>query len=52
MSARSARIIIASTRASAGAYEDQSGPIIAEWLEQQGFSPVEPVVVADGAPVG
>lgn len=52
MSARSARIIIASTRASAGTYEDKSGPIIAEWLEQQGFSPVEPVVVADGAPVG
>jgi molybdenum cofactor synthesis domain-containing protein len=52
MSARSARVIIASTRASSGAYDDRCGPIIAEWLEQRGFSPVQPEVVADGAPVG
>ena len=52
MSARSARIIIASTRASAGVYDDRCGPIIAEWLEQHGFSPAQPEVVADGEPVG
>jgi molybdenum cofactor synthesis domain-containing protein len=52
MSARSARVIIASTRASAGVYEDRSGPIIAEWLEQHGFSTMQPEVVADGEPVG
>ena len=52
MTARSARVIIASTRASAGDYTDECGPVIAEWLGQQGFSPVEPVVVADGGPVG
>ncbi len=52
MSARSARVIIASTRASAGVYEDRCGPIIAEWLGQHGFSPVQPEVVADGEPVG
>jgi molybdenum cofactor synthesis domain-containing protein len=52
MSARSARIIIASTRASAGEYDDRCGPIIAEWLEQRGFSPVQSEVVADGEPVG
>lgn len=52
MSPRSARVIIASTRASAGVYDDRSGPIIAEWLEQHGFSPVQPEVVADGEPVG
>jgi molybdenum cofactor synthesis domain-containing protein len=52
MSARSARVIIASTRASAGVYTDRCGPIIAEWLAQQGFSPVEPQVVPDGNPVG
>jgi molybdenum cofactor synthesis domain-containing protein len=52
MGARSARVIIASTRAYAGAYDDRSGPIIAEWLERQGFSHVEPEVVADGNPVG
>ena len=51
-SARSARVIISSTRASAGGYEDKCGPIIAEWLEQRGFSPVQPEVVADGEPVG
>jgi molybdenum cofactor synthesis domain-containing protein len=51
-SARSARVIIASTRASTGAYDDRCGPIIAEWLGQKGFSAVEPQVVADGEPVG
>jgi molybdenum cofactor synthesis domain-containing protein len=52
MGERSARIIIASTRASSGVYDDRCGPIIAEWLEQRGFSPVQPEVVADGAAVG
>jgi molybdenum cofactor synthesis domain-containing protein len=52
MSARSARVIVASTRASAGEYSDQCGPIITEWLEKRGFSLAQAVVVADGAPVG
>jgi molybdenum cofactor synthesis domain-containing protein len=52
MSDRSARVIIASTRASTGGYDDECGPIIAEWLGQQGFSTVDPVVVADGEQVG
>lgn len=52
MSARSARIVIASTRASAGVYGDRCGPIIAEWLGQHGFSAGQPEVVADGEPVG
>jgi molybdenum cofactor synthesis domain-containing protein len=52
MSARTGRIIIASTRASAGVYDDRCGPIIAEWLGQQGFSFAEPEVVSDGEPVG
>jgi molybdenum cofactor synthesis domain-containing protein len=52
MAERSGRVIIASTRASAGDYEDRCGPIIAEWLAQHGFSPVQPLVVADGEPVG
>lgn len=52
MGARTARVIIASTRASAGAYEDRCGPIIAEWLGERGFSFDEPEVVADGEPVG
>ena len=52
MAARSTRVIIASTRASAGVYEDRCGPIISEWLAQHGFSSVQPMVVADGDPVG
>jgi molybdenum cofactor synthesis domain-containing protein len=52
MTGRSARIIIASTRASAGEYTDRTGPIIAEWLHQRGFAPTQPEVVADGDPVG
>jgi molybdenum cofactor synthesis domain-containing protein len=52
MAGRSARVIIASTRASAGVYEDRCGPIIAEWLAQRGFSPVQPVLVGDGDPFG
>ncbi|CQD03024.1 MogA/MoaB family molybdenum cofactor biosynthesis protein [Mycobacterium europaeum] len=52
MGARSARVIIASTRASAGVYDDRCGPIIAEWLGERGFSFTEPEVVPDGDPVG
>ncbi len=52
MSARTARIIIASTRASAGVYTDRTGPIIADWLTQRGFAEVQPEVVPDGEPVG
>ena len=52
MSGRSARVIIASTRASTGIYQDQCGPIIAEWLAQQGLSSTPPVVVEDGDSVG
>ena len=52
MSTRSARVIIASTRASAGIYTDRCGPIITEWLVEQGFSTVDPEVVPDGNPVG
>jgi molybdenum cofactor synthesis domain-containing protein len=52
MAGRSARVIIASTRASAGVYEDRCGPIISEWLAQHGFSSVRPALVGDGGPVG
>ncbi len=52
VSARSARIIIASTRASDGVYTDKCGPVIAEWLAQRGYSAADPEVVADGSPVG
>jgi len=47
-----ARVVVASTRASRGLYLDKSGPIIAEWLRTRGFVVDEVDVVADGAPVG
>lgn len=49
---RSATVVIASTRAAAGVYADRCGPIIAEWLVQQGFSEPPVMVVPDGDPVG
>jgi molybdenum cofactor synthesis domain-containing protein len=52
MSVRSARVVVASTRAAAGTYTDRCGPIVAEWIVQQGFPPVQPEVVADGDAVG
>jgi molybdenum cofactor synthesis domain-containing protein len=51
-SGRSSRVIIASTRASTGIYQDQCGPIISEWLAQQGLSSTPPMVVEDGDSVG
>jgi molybdenum cofactor synthesis domain-containing protein len=48
---RSARVIIASTRASAGVYEDRTGPVIANWLTERGYDVTAPVVVPDGAAV-
>ena len=52
MGVRTARIIVASTRASVGVYEDRCGPIITDWLVQRGFTSAQPEVVADGDPVG
>jgi molybdenum cofactor synthesis domain-containing protein len=48
---RSARVIIASTRASAGVYEDRTGPVIVDWLTQRGYDVPPPVVVPDGLAV-
>ncbi len=47
-----ARVIVASNRAWAGVYADSSGPILVAGLRQLGFEVEEPVVVADGNPVG
>ena len=48
---RSGRVVIASTRAAAGVYEDRTGPIIVDWLNQLGITTPTPVVVADGPDV-
>lgn len=48
---RSAVVIIASTRAANGIYEDRTGPVIAQWLADKGFAVQGPVVVPDGPAV-
>ena len=52
MEGRSAAVVIASTRAAAGGYDDRCGPMITEWLARHGFSSVQSALVADGEPVG
>lgn len=44
--------MVASGRASAGIYEDTTGPLIVEALRQWGLDVGDPVVVPDGDPVG
>lgn len=48
---RTARVITVSTRASAGVWEDRSGPVLAEGLRALGLEVSGPVVVSDGEPV-
>ena len=45
-------MIVASNRAAAGIYSDESGPLLVEGLRALGFQVDEPVVVPDGEPVG
>lgn len=47
-----ALVITVSTRASAGVYEDRSGPIIVAGLSDLGFAVDGPIVLPDGDPVG
>jgi molybdenum cofactor synthesis domain-containing protein len=51
MTARTARVVAASNRASAGVYADRTGPVIVEWLRARGYQTPEPEVVPDGEPV-
>lgn len=44
-------VIVASTRAASGIYTDRTGPVIAAWFAERGFTVVGPEVVADGKPV-
>ncbi|WP_193104859.1 molybdenum cofactor biosynthesis protein MoaE [Brachybacterium sp. FME24] len=48
----SARVLIASTRAADGTYEDRTGPLLVDWLRSRGLEGVDKVVVADGPEVG
>jgi molybdenum cofactor synthesis domain-containing protein len=47
-----AAVITVSTRATAGVYEDRSGPIIAAALRELAFEVDGPHLVTDGEPVG
>ena len=47
-----ALVVTVSTRASAGVYEDRSGPVLVEGLTGCGFAVDGPVVVPDGDEVG
>jgi molybdenum cofactor synthesis domain-containing protein len=47
-----ARVIVASNRAASGVYEDTSGPVLVAGLRELGCEVDDPVVVADGEPVG
>ncbi|BCT75756.1 molybdenum cofactor biosynthesis protein [Sinomonas cyclohexanicum] len=49
---RRAGILIASTRAATGVYEDRTGPVIADWLAEHGFEVIPAAVVPDGPSVG
>lgn len=43
---RTARVLVVSTRAANGTYEDRTGPVIAQWLRDRGFD-VHVEVAAD-----
>ncbi|PVG81206.1 molybdenum cofactor biosynthesis protein [Nocardioides gansuensis] len=45
-------VVVASNRAAAGVYADETGPLIVDFLREQGFACEPPAVVPDGEPVG
>lgn len=49
---RKAGVVIASTRAAAGIYSDETGPVITDWLTEHGFDVFPAMVVPDGEAVG
>jgi molybdenum cofactor synthesis domain-containing protein len=49
---RNAAVIIASTRAAAGVYQDECGPLLTGWLLEHGFAVQDAEVVPDGEAVG
>lgn len=48
---RTGRVVIASTRAAGGVYDDRCGPVVVDWLAGRGIATGDPVVVPDGVPV-
>ena len=47
-----AAVVVASNRAAAGVYADETGPLLVDFLARLGFAVDPPVVVPDGEPVG
>ena len=47
-----AAVVVASNRAAAGVYDDETGPLIAQALQDWGFTVSSVAVVSDGEPVG
>lgn len=45
-------VVVASNRAAAGVYDDETGPLIQDFLSKLGFVTPDPFVVPDGEPVG
>lgn len=51
MTGSTGRVIVASNRAAAGVYADDTGPLLVAALTEWGFETPDPVVVPDGGPV-
>lgn len=45
-------VVVASTRAASGAYEDTTGPLLVDWLRSRGLEVPDAVVVADADVTG
>lgn len=45
-------MLISSTRAATGVYEDRTGPLLVDWLRGRGFAVGDPIVRADGEDFG
>ncbi len=50
--ARTAVVIVASTRAAGGVYPDRAGPLAVAWLRERGYATGDALVVPDGDAVG
>ncbi len=45
-----AGVVVVSTQASTDRTLDRTGPVIAAWLRERGFTVAEPTIVPDGGP--
>lgn len=46
-----AAVVVVSTQASVDPALDRTGPVMASWLRDRGFTVADPVIVSDGGPV-